>query len=269
MQGRCGRITNEGTNPMPERNFAGLARTTDWCVGRTIAVGLAVARTARGPGSLLNRGAVRLCGGARCCLGSGPATGLAVKPRRFVCYFIDRITIIETLLPLPAGMTAMLDSAWLAVLARFGALRDGFIPPKDMRELRLASRLRRKLGAMGSGQINRLHKTLHDGGTKLGAVVSDTDGASSSAIARGLIDGQPQELLLTCARATPKRNAEELAPSLEGDLSPRHVLQHCADPRRHATTQPTRLHRDPIDRIAFSPNACSGGNAVGAAPRSS
>ncbi len=67
----------------------------------------------------------------------------------------------------------MCDSEWLAVLARFGLVRGSFIPPKDLRELRLVSRYRRKLSAMLTSETNRLHKTLNDAGIKLGAVVSD------------------------------------------------------------------------------------------------
>ena len=40
----------------------------------------------------------------------------------------------------PGRKTDMCDSEWLAVLARFGLVRGSFIPPKDLRELRLVSR---------------------------------------------------------------------------------------------------------------------------------
>jgi transposase len=69
----------------------------------------------------------------------------------------------------PGRKTDMLDSEWLAVLARFGLVRGSFIPPKDLRELRLVSRYRRKLSATCASQVNRLHKMLDDGGIKLGA----------------------------------------------------------------------------------------------------
>jgi Transposase len=73
----------------------------------------------------------------------------------------------------PGRKTDMCDSEWLALLARFGLVRGSFIPPKDLRELRLVSRYRRKLSAMLASETNRLHKTLDDAGIKLGAVVSD------------------------------------------------------------------------------------------------
>jgi hypothetical protein len=83
--------------------------------------------------------------------------------------------------PLPLmRKTDMSDSQWLAVLARFGLVRASFIPPKDLRELRLVSRYRRKLTQMHSAEVNRLHKVLDDGSIKLGGVVSDINGVSAS-----------------------------------------------------------------------------------------
>ena len=84
----------------------------------------------------------------------------------------------------------MSDSQWLAVLARYGLVRASFIPPKDVRELRLVSRYRRKLTTMHSAQVNRLHKVLDDGSIKLGGVVSDINGVSGSAMVQGLIEGR-------------------------------------------------------------------------------
>ena len=83
----------------------------------------------------------------------------------------------------------MSDSQWLAVLARFGLVRASFIPPKDLRELRLVSRYRRKLTNMHSAQVNRLHKVLDDGSIKLGGVVSDINGVSASAMVQGFDRG--------------------------------------------------------------------------------
>ena len=131
----------------------------------------------------------------------------------------------------PGRKTDMLDSEWLAVLARLGLVRGSFIPPKDLRELRLVSRYRRKLSATCASQINRLHKMLDDGGVKLGAVVADIDGVSARAMVRGLIEGQTEAVPLSHARGALKRKTAELAASLDGDLSGRHlfVMRHLSD----------------------------------------
>ncbi len=128
----------------------------------------------------------------------------------------------------PGRKTDMSDSQWLAVLARFGLVRASFIPPQDLRELRLVSRYRRKLTTMCASEINRLHKVLDDAGIKLGAVVSDINGVSARAMVKGLIEGQSVSMLLDQARGALKLKREELALSLEGELSARHlfVLKH-------------------------------------------
>ncbi len=128
----------------------------------------------------------------------------------------------------PGRKTDMSDSQWLAVLARFGLVRGSFIPPQDLRELRLLSRYRRKLVAMRASEVNRLHKILDDGGIKLGGVVSDINGLSAREMVAGLIDGKPINELLDMARGRLKLKREDLQAALDGDLTARHkfVLKH-------------------------------------------
>ena len=110
----------------------------------------------------------------------------------------------------PGRKTDVGDSEWLAQLARFGLLRGSFIPPKDLRELRIVSRYRRKLTGMLAGEKNRLHKLLDDAGIKLGGVVADIDGVCASKMVEGLIaGGKPDELL----RAGPWQSLRRIASS--------------------------------------------------------
>jgi transposase len=145
----------------------------------------------------------------------------------------------------PGRKTDVTDSEWLAVLARFGLVRASFIPPKDLRELRLVSRYRRKLSAMCSSEINRLHKILDDGGIKLGGVVSDINGVSARAMVSALIAQKPIEHMLGLARGKLRQKREELSASLEGDLSARHlfVLGHI-----HAHIETLQRELAEIDR---------------------
>jgi transposase len=124
----------------------------------------------------------------------------------------------------PGRKTDMADSEWLGVLARFGLVRGSFIPPQDLRELRLVSRYRRKLGAMCASEVNRLHKLLDDGGIKLGAVVSDINGVSARAMVKGLIEQQGIEQLLALARGRLQLKRDDLAAALDGELSARHLF---------------------------------------------
>ena len=144
----------------------------------------------------------------------------------------------------PGRKTDMADSEWLAVLARFGLVRASFIPPKDLRELRLVSRYRRKLSAMCASEINRLHKILDDGGIKLGGVVSDINGVSARAMVSALIEGKSIDHMLGLARGKLKQKREDLGASLEGDLSARHlfVLGHI-----HSHIETLQRELDEID----------------------
>ena len=149
----------------------------------------------------------------------------------------------------PGRKTDMADSEWLAVLARFGLVRASFIPPKDLRELRLVSRYRRKLSAMCASEINRLHKILDDGGIKLGGVVSDINGVSARAMVSALIEGKSIGHMLGLARGKLKQRMEDLGASLEGDLSARHlfVLGHI-----HAHIETLQRELADIDRYLLA-----------------
>ena len=123
----------------------------------------------------------------------------------------------------PGRKTDVLDSEWLAELARCGLLRPSFIPPKDFREIRMLTRYRKKLTGMQSAEKNRLHKVLESGGIKLGAVVSDIDGVSAREMIAAIIKNTHTPAELTqLARGRLRSKKEELVRSFEGRLTDRH-----------------------------------------------
>src|SRR5215471_6735497 len=124
----------------------------------------------------------------------------------------------------PGRKTDVSDSEWLAQLARFGLLRGSFIPRKDLRELRIVSRYRRKLTAAAVGEKNRLHKLLDDAGIKLGGVVADIDGICARKMVEGLIAGGTPAELSGHGRGRLKSPRELLEAAMDGDLSQRHRL---------------------------------------------
>jgi len=132
----------------------------------------------------------------------------------------------------PGRKTDVQDSEWLANLARCGLLRNSFIPPKDIRELRMMTRYRRKLTGMRASEKNRLQKVLEDGGIRLSCVVSDIDGVSAKEMISSLIEGTFRpEALAKMARGKLKEKRTELTHSLEGNLSDRHrfLLKQVSD----------------------------------------
>lgn len=139
----------------------------------------------------------------------------------------------------PGRKTDVADSEWLAQLGRYGLVRGSFIPPKDLRELRLVARYRKKVGDQLAAEKNRLHKLLDDAGIKLGGLVADINGKAARAIVDGLIDALPPEKLILLAGRL-KAPKDVLLAALDGDLSPRHTLL-LAELRSHVRHLENRL----------------------------
>jgi len=113
----------------------------------------------------------------------------------------------------------------LAELGRCGLLRSSFIPVRDLRELRLVTRYRRKISGILAGEKNRLHKVLDDAGIRLGCVVSDIDGVSARAMVEALIrGGSTPEQIAEEALGQLKKKKDALELALEGEISDRHRL---------------------------------------------
>jgi len=122
----------------------------------------------------------------------------------------------------PGRKTDVKDSQWLASLARFGLLKSSFVPPVDLREIRLITRYRMKQQGMLASEKNRLHKVLDDSGIRLGTVVSDINGVSAKRMIAGLIEGKPLKELVELAKGRLKEKSQALEESLEGELSIQH-----------------------------------------------
>lgn len=122
----------------------------------------------------------------------------------------------------PGRKTDLADAQWLAILARSGLLRGGFVPPQQFREYRLIARQLQKLTSIAAGEKNRLHKLLTDAGIRLSVVVSDLHGKSAWAMIKGLLAGETPEQVLKYADGRLKATPEELLEALAGELSASH-----------------------------------------------
>jgi transposase len=96
----------------------------------------------------------------------------------------------------PGRKTDISDAQWLAALARAGLVRASFIPPAEIRHLRLIARQRQKLGGMLAAEKNRLHKVLADAGMRLNVLVSDLHGRSARAMVKALLADEPIRAIL-------------------------------------------------------------------------
>ena len=132
----------------------------------------------------------------------------------------------------PGRKTDVGDAEWLAMLARAGLLRASFVPPAQLRELRLVARQRQNLIRQLTQEKNRLHKILTDSGIRLNVVVSDIHGDSARAMIKSLIAGESAAQALSHASNRLKAPREEIFEALQGDLSDCHrfvlqeIMQH-------------------------------------------
>jgi len=122
----------------------------------------------------------------------------------------------------PGRKTDIGDAQWLAMLARAGLLRGSFVPPAQLRELRLIARQRNKLINQLIGEKNRLHKILADGGVRLGIVVSDLHGQSARVMVKAIIRGCSPQEVLDCASRRLRASREELFEAVQGELTDSH-----------------------------------------------
>ncbi|EKP0314470.1 TPA: IS110 family transposase [Aeromonas veronii] len=122
----------------------------------------------------------------------------------------------------PGRKTDVNDAHWLATLARAGLLSGSFVPPANLRELRLLARQRQKLVGQLASEKNRLHKVLTDSGIRLGVVVSDLHGKSARSMVKALIDGQAPHEVLKLASQRLKASRQVLLDALQGELTASH-----------------------------------------------
>lgn len=79
----------------------------------------------------------------------------------------------------PGRKTDVLDSAWLADLLRHGLLTSSFIPSREQRELREATRYRKSITEERARALNRLQKLLEGANIKIGSVLSTITGKTT------------------------------------------------------------------------------------------
>lgn len=124
----------------------------------------------------------------------------------------------------PGRKTDVGDAQWLATLARAGLLRASFVPPANLRQLRVIARQRQKLMGQLSSEKNRMHKVLTDGGIRLSVVVSDIHGQSARAMIKAILAREPAAQVLKLASRRLKAPRETLFEALQGELSDSHIF---------------------------------------------
>ena len=125
----------------------------------------------------------------------------------------------------PGRKTDQKDSQWIADLYKHGLLRNSFVPPRAIRDLRDLTRARAILTQEHTSVCNRIQKVLEDANIKLGSVASDVFGASGRAILQALMNDETNaEALADLSKGRLRNKIPQLRRALEGRVTAHHRL---------------------------------------------
>ena len=124
---------------------------------------------------------------------------------------------------LPGKKTDVLDSEWIADLLQHGMLRDSYIPTREQRELREATRYRKSLTQERTRGLNRLQKMLEGANIKTTSIVSGVLGVTSRNLIEYVLENdeditieKANELVTTRIHA----KLEDVVRAMEGIITP-------------------------------------------------
>ena len=124
----------------------------------------------------------------------------------------------------PGRKTDVRDAEWIAQLLEHGLLRPSFVPPPQIRQLRMLTRYRVQLMGDRTRETIRLELMLEDASIKLSAVASSVTTVSARAMLAAMIDGERNPLVLAdLSKGKMRRKIPELAQALDGNFDDHHA----------------------------------------------
>jgi len=111
----------------------------------------------------------------------------------------------------PGRKSDVRDAEWIAQLLEHGLLAPSFVPPPEIRRLRMLTRYRVQLIGDRTRDTVRLELMLEDASIKLSSVASSLNTVSARAMLTAMVDGETNPLTLAemtrsptiCGRSTP------------------------------------------------------------------
>ena len=153
---------------------------------------------------------------------------------------------------LPGRKSDVADCQWLQQLHAHGLLRQSFIPPDDIRQLRSYVRLRTDHISMAAQHVQHMQKALDLMNIKLHTVISDITGASGMRVIKAIVAGErsPERLLALCDVSIRTRKEKEVIASLRGNYRREHLfsLQQAIECSEFYQRQITACDRE-IERL--------------------
>jgi transposase len=124
----------------------------------------------------------------------------------------------------PGRKSDVRDAEWIAQLLEHGLLAPSFVPPPDIRRLRMLTRYREQLMGDRTRELVRLELMLEDASIKLSSVVSSLKTISARAMLTAMIAGEADPLVLAdLAKGKLRRKIPDLAQALTGHFDANHA----------------------------------------------
>jgi transposase len=124
----------------------------------------------------------------------------------------------------PGRKTDVKDAEWIAQLLEHGLLRPSFVPPADIRQLRMLTRYRVQLMGDRIREATRLELMLEDASIKLSAVASSLTTVSARAMLAAMIAGERDpRVLAEMAKGKMRAKIPDLTEALTGHFDAHHA----------------------------------------------
>ena len=124
----------------------------------------------------------------------------------------------------PGRKSDVKDAEWIAQLLEHGLLAPSFVPPPEIRRLRMLTRYRTQLMGDRAREMVRLELMLEDASIKLSSVASSLKTVSARAMLTAMIEGETNPLTLAnLAKGKMRRKIPDLAQALTGTFDAHHA----------------------------------------------
>src|SRR5215204_1766019 len=154
----------------------------------------------------------------------------------------------------PGRKSDVRDAEWIAQLLEHGLLAPSFVPPPDIRRLRMLTRYREQLMGDRTRELVRLELMLEDASIKLSSVVSSLKTISARAMLTAMIAGETDPLVLAdMAKGKLRRKMPELAQALTGHFDANHARLARSMLRRLDLVEQALAELDAVLVDAFQP----------------
>jgi transposase len=124
----------------------------------------------------------------------------------------------------PGRKTDVRDAEWIAQLLEHGLVRPSFVPPPDIRRLRMLTRYRVQLMGDRTREVTRLELMLEDASIKLSSVAASLTSVSARAMLTALIAGERDpRVLADLAKGKMRAKIPQLTEALIGHFDAGHA----------------------------------------------